>query len=102
MQKKGTHISQTAVADRIRFLRGQRVVLDEVLAQLFGVTTKRLNEQIKRNQNRFPPDFMFQLSDEEVTTLRSQFATSRATDIAYSFATQDSLHTSNPILPLSL
>ena len=62
--------------DRILFLRGQRVVLDEDLAVIFGVTTKRLNEQIRRNIRRFPDDFLFQLSDQEVADLRSQFATS--------------------------
>lgn len=46
-------------------LRGERVMLDADLASLYGVTTKRLNEQVKRNRDRFPPDFMFQLTDEE-------------------------------------
>ena len=62
--------------DRILFLRGQRVVLDQDLAVVFGVSTKRLNEQIRRNLERFPEDFLFQLSDQEVSNLRSQFATS--------------------------
>lgn len=56
-------------------LRGYRVLLDAELAALYGVTTKRLNEQIRRNRRRFPPDFLFQLSAEEATALRSQFAT---------------------------
>jgi hypothetical protein len=64
--------------DRIVFLRGQRVVLDEDLAAVYGVSTKRLNEQIRRNLERFPEDFLFQLSDQEVSDLRSQFATSKA------------------------
>lgn len=50
-------------------------MLDEDLAKLYGVTTKRLNEQVKRNKHRFPKDFMFQLTYQEVTSLRSQFAT---------------------------
>ena len=62
--------------DRILFLRGQRVVLDEDLAAVYGVSTKRLNEQIRRNTARFPQDFVFQLSDQEVANLRSQIATS--------------------------
>lgn len=62
--------------DRIFFLRGQRVVLDEDLAAVYGVSTKRLNEQIRRNLKRFPEDFVFQLSNQEVTDLRSQIATS--------------------------
>ena len=49
--------------DRILFMRGQRVVLDVDLAAVFGVSTKRLNEQIRRNRERFPEDFLFQLSD---------------------------------------
>lgn len=63
--------------DRILFMRGQRVVLDVDLAAVFGVSTKRLNEQIRRNRERFPEDFLFQLSDQEVSDLRSQFATSK-------------------------
>ncbi len=49
----------------ILFVRGQKVMLDSDLAEIYGVKTKRLNEQVKRNINRFPSDFMFQLSDEE-------------------------------------
>jgi hypothetical protein len=54
-----------AVVNRILQLRGQRVMLDADLAELYGVTTKRLNEQVKRNPDRFPEDFMFQLNAEE-------------------------------------
>ena len=60
----------------ILFIRGQKVLLDSDLAGLYEVSTKRLNEQIKRNPKRFPPDFMFQLTSEEAEILRSQFATS--------------------------
>jgi len=70
-------------ADRIEsmilLVRGQKVMLDEDLARLYGTTTKRLNEQVRRNNKRFPPDFMFQLTDQEVSALRSQSATSKAT-----------------------
>jgi hypothetical protein len=52
-------------------------MLDEDLADIYGVTTKRLNEQVKRNRQRFPSHFMFQLTTPEFTDLRSQFATSR-------------------------
>jgi ORF6N domain-containing protein len=52
-------------------------MLDAVLAVLYGVSTKRLNEQVRRNRSRFPDDFMFQLTGEEVRSLRSQFATSK-------------------------
>ena len=57
-------------------LRGQRVILDSDLARLYGVSTKRLNEQVRRNQDRFPSDFMFQLTQKEAKNLRSQIATS--------------------------
>jgi hypothetical protein len=59
----------------ILVFRGQRVLLDSELADLYGVTTKRFNEQVKRNLSRFPADFMFQLSSDETGALRSQFAT---------------------------
>jgi hypothetical protein len=59
----------------ITVLRGQRVILDAELAGLYGVETKRLNEQVRRNIERFPQDFMFQLNDEEQASLRSQIAT---------------------------
>ncbi|MDD5308982.1 MAG: ORF6N domain-containing protein [Deltaproteobacteria bacterium] len=59
----------------IILLRGHKVIIDEILAALYGVTTKRLNEQVRRNLERFPPDFMFQLTAEEHASLRSQFAT---------------------------
>ena len=64
------------VGSRILLIRGQRVMLDADLAVLYGVSTKRFNEQVQRNRNRFPPDFMFRLRDHEVKNLRSQFATS--------------------------
>ena len=60
----------------IHTVRGQRVVLDRDLAALYGVLTKRLNEAVRRNVDRFPPDFAFQLSREEFAHLKSQFATS--------------------------
>ncbi len=65
-----------SVASRILFLRHQRVILDADIAQLYGVPVKRLNEQVKRNQERFPRDFMFQLNAKEHASLRSQIATS--------------------------
>jgi hypothetical protein len=65
------------IAQLIFVLRGQRVLLDSQLAELYGVATKRFNEQVRRNLARFPGDFMFQLTEQELTTLRSQFATSK-------------------------
>ena len=70
-------ISISAIEGRIHQIRSQRVVLDKDLAELFGVTTYRLSEQIKRNRQRFPHDFMFQSTDQEVSALRSQTAISK-------------------------
>lgn len=66
------------VSTKILILRNQRVILDTDLAELYGVTVKRLNEQIKRNPKRFPPDFLFRLTQAEYDNLRSQNATSRS------------------------
>ena len=72
-----TKCDQLVVVDNIesliKVIRGQQVMLDKDLAMLYGVETKRLNEQVKRNIKRFPEDFMFQLTKEEC--VRSQFAT---------------------------
>ena len=65
-----------SIADKIYFVRGQRVMFDSDLAEVYSVTTKRLNEQVKRNIERFPEDFMFQLTEQVFESLRSQFATS--------------------------
>ena len=62
---------------RILEVRGQRVLLDSDLAGLYGVTTKRLNEQVRRNAAKFPPDFILELSNQELAILRSQIATLR-------------------------
>lgn len=74
-KRRGT--SAFLVESRVLILRHQRVILDEDLAELYGVTAKRLNQQVKRNQERFPSDFMFQLSSKEHAALRLQFATSK-------------------------
>lgn len=65
------------VESLIRTIRGQKVMLDFDLSMLYGVQNKRLNEQVKRNKERFPDDFMFQLTPKEWNTLRSQFATAK-------------------------
>lgn len=72
-------VSIQFVERRIYLIRGQKVMLDEDLAELYGVTTSQLNQQVGRNQKRFPSDFMFQLTKEEMQGLRSQFAISRST-----------------------
>ena len=61
------------IAQSIVILRGQRVLLDAELAALYGVTTRRLNEQVRRNRTRFPDDFLFELTTEEFTNLKSHF-----------------------------
>ena len=63
--------------DLIYEIRGIKVMLDRDLAELYGVETKNLNKAVKRNINRFPDDFMFQLSKEEFENLKFQFGTSR-------------------------
>lgn len=68
-------IPMEVVKGKIYLIRGQKVLLDSDLAVLYGVETKRLNEQVRRNIDRFPADFMFQLKDQEVAGLRSQIAT---------------------------
>ena len=69
-------IPQDIIQNMIYFIRGEKVMLGQDLALLYGVKTKRLNEQVKRNIKRFPQDFMFQLTKVEYENLRSQFATS--------------------------
>lgn len=69
--------SPYAVESRILLLRHQRIILDADIAELYGVPVKVLNQQIKRNQKRFPADFVFQLSSKEYEALRSQFVTSK-------------------------
>jgi len=66
-----------SVDSRILVVRRQKVILDTDLAELYDVPVKRLNEQVKRNRERFPSDFMFQLTTEELESLRSQNATSK-------------------------
>jgi len=73
-QKKLLAIEQ--IESRIFEVRAQRVMLDSDLAELYGVETRRLNEQVKRNLDRFPADFMFSLSNQELALLMSQNATS--------------------------
>ncbi|SMD17556.1 ORF6N domain-containing protein [Pedobacter nyackensis] len=76
-----TEINAVAVPDevimnKIYVIRDQKVMLDEDLAELYGVETRRLNEQVRRNMDRFPEDFCFILNEEEFANLMSQFATS--------------------------
>src|SRR6266480_5834285 len=75
--KDSSLIPVERIEKAIYLIRGEKVMLDSDLAKLYGVTTKRLNEQVKRNRGRFPENFMFQLTVEEITALTSQIAGSR-------------------------
>jgi hypothetical protein len=66
-----------SIESSIHYVRGQKVMLDSDLAAIYGVTTTRLNEQLKRNRKRFPIDFAFQLKRQELASLMSQFAISK-------------------------
>lgn len=82
MQKLGNNqmasvIPDEIVVSKIYLIRNHRVMIDSYLAELYGVETKRLNEQVKRNLERFPEDFMFQLTKCEFESLKSQIATTR-------------------------
>ena len=70
-------LNENDLKNKIYTIRGVQVMLDSDLAEIYGVETKRLNEQVKRNIERFPEEFMFQLSAEEFEVLRSQIATSK-------------------------
>lgn len=69
-------LSEETIANKICFIRNQKVMLDRDLSELYSIETKRLNEQVKRNIARFPEDFMFQLTELEFQNLKSQIATS--------------------------
>lgn len=66
------------ISDKILLIRGQKVLLDRNLAELYGVETKRLKEAVRRNIERFPSDFMFEMNDKEFRNWRTQFATSNS------------------------
>ena len=76
MADKKLIASVTQIESRIFVIRGQKVMLDADLAELYGVETKALNRAVKRNLERFPYDFMFQLTPEEFVGLKCQFGTS--------------------------
>ena len=77
MSREITKIPIERIESIIFSIRGERVILDSDLAKLYGVTTARLNQQVRRNVERFPGDFMFELSKEEYDSLMLQFATSK-------------------------
>ncbi len=71
---KNSIVTQERIEKKIYLIRNQKVMIDQDLAELYNVSTGRLNEQVKRNLDRFPKDFMFQLSKAEYNTIRSQIA----------------------------
>lgn len=77
-KKNEVSIPDEIVMSKIYLLRGMKVMLDRDLADLYGVETKRLKEQVRRNIDRFPVDFMFEMTKEELEDWRSQFATSNS------------------------
>jgi len=80
MKKRTKTVALEPVEPLIHVVRGERIILDVDLARIYGVPTKRLNEQVKRNAERFPPDFWLRLSLSEFDSLRSQFATLNGAD----------------------
>jgi hypothetical protein len=75
---RGRAAAAAMIANRIYAVRGQKVMLDRDLAELYDVPTRTLNQAVKRNRSRFPADFMFQLTTGEVRSLRSQIVISNA------------------------
>ena len=71
---KAININENVVISKIYLVRGQKVMLDRDLAEMYGVETRRLNEQVKRNTDRFPDSFMFKLTPQEVEIMVSHFA----------------------------
>jgi hypothetical protein len=74
---ENTLIPDETLMSKIYLIRDHKIMLDSDLAELYGVETRRLNEQVARNANRFPDDFMFRLNEAEFSSLMSQFATSK-------------------------
>ncbi len=77
---KNDLISEEVITSKIYLMRNQKIMLDRDLASLYEVETKQLKRQVRRNIDRFPEDFMFELSKEEFTNWRSQFGTSNSSD----------------------
>jgi len=86
-----SEITPNKIEKMIYIIRGQKVMLDSDLAELYGVETKYLNRQVKRNGQRFPSEFMFKLSKEEVENLRCQFVTFKESVKARKYLASDEL-----------
>jgi phage regulator Rha-like protein len=79
-------LKEDSIINRIYMIRGMKVMLDRDLSEMYGVETKRLKEAVRRNINRFPEDFMFEMTQEEFTNWRTQFATSNAEKMGLRYA----------------
>lgn len=75
--KNENEIPEEIISSKIYWIRGQKIMLDRDLAELYGVETKQLKRQVRRNEERFPQDFMFEINSEELENLRCQFGASR-------------------------
>ena len=80
MEETKELITTDDIRSKVYIIRGQQVMLDKDLAEIYGYEVKKLNQQVKRNIERFPEDFMFRLSNSEIDSVRSQFVTSRKKD----------------------
>jgi len=79
-------LPEDAIVNRIYLIRGKKVMIDRDLATLYGVETKRLKEAVRRNSNRFPEDFMFEMTKDEFENWRSQIATSNSEKMGLRYA----------------
>ena len=77
MEETKELITTDDIRSKVYIIRGQQVMLDKDLAEIYGYEVKKLNQQVKRNIERFPEDFMFRLSNSEIDSVRSQIVTSR-------------------------
>src|SRR5680860_1244732 len=84
--KNEIDIPNEIISNKIYFIRGQKVMLDRDLAELYEVETKRLKEAVRRNRDRFPEDFMFEMDKVEFLDWRSQFASSKSDQIGLRYA----------------
>ena len=80
MEETKELITTDDIRSKVYIIRGQQVMLDKDLAEIYGYEVKKLNQQVKRNIERFPEDFMFRLSNSEIDSVRSQIVTSRKKD----------------------
>jgi hypothetical protein len=79
-------LKEDAIVNRIYLIRGMKVMLDRDLAEMYGVETKHLKRQVKRNLERFPEDFMFEMTSEELQNWRCQFGTSNVEKMGLRYA----------------